>query len=250
MYKKYGMILLTIIMLALVASGCTLSLFSSPIPLSTPTFLVIPTLTPHPGTPVPTAISVTANPPTVIVPPLVAQPAANLPSTQAAPSDFCTDGRTTGLVNNFKSAVQASNGVLLASLVSPAHGMDARYYRDGRVVNYDQVHAKFIFDSTFSVDWGPAPGSGLETRGSFHEIVLPALLNVFNKNYTLTCNQIQVGGTTYHAAWPYKGINFYSVFFPGTTANGNLDWHTWLIGMEYRNNTPYLYAIMQFQWEP
>ena len=66
----------------------------------------------------------------------------------------------------------------------------------------------------------------------------------------MTCDQIQVGGTTYQATWPYTGINFDSLYYPGTQANGNLDWHTWLLGMHYVNGKPYLYAIMQFQWEP
>jgi hypothetical protein len=29
-----------------------------------------------------------------------------------------------------------------------------------------------------------------------------------------------------------------------------MDWHTWLLGMHYVNGKPYLYAIMQFFWEP
>ena len=117
-------------------------------------------------------------------------------------------------------------------------------------MNYDSVHAKFLFNSTFPVVWGIAPGSGLETKGSFHELFIPALLDVFNKNYTLTCDQIQVGGTTYQALWPYSGVNFYSVFYPGSQDNGSLDWHTWLLGMDYINGNPHLYAIMQFKREP
>ncbi len=128
--------------------------------------------------------------------------------------------------------------------------MDARYFRNGQVVNYDQLHAQFLFDSTYVVDWGAAPASGLEKKGSFHEVVLPALQDVFNKDHALACNQVQVGGATYKATWPYSGINFYSVYFAGTPNNGNLDWRTWLIGMEYVNGRPFLYAIMQFFWEP
>ncbi len=29
-----------------------------------------------------------------------------------------------------------------------------------------------------------------------------------------------------------------------------MDWHTWLIGTDYLGSKPYLYAIMQFYWEP
>ncbi len=38
--------------------------------------------------------------------------------------------------------------------------------------------------------------------------------------------------------------------FAGTQGYGSLDWHTWLLGMHYVNGSPYLYAIMQFMWEP
>lgn len=242
--RTHGLALLTLSLTLFLATACILPLYRSPLP--TPTALVLPTL----NLPSPTAIpaSPTVIPATAISP--TAIPSTAIPAPQAPPPNFCADGQATVLINSLKSALQTSNGSLLASLVSPVHGMDARLYRDGRVVNYDRTHAEFLFDSTFVVNWGIAPGSGLETKGSFHDTILPDLLDVFNKNYRLTCNQIQVGGTTYQAAWPYTGINFYSVYYPGTQANGNLDWHTWLLGMHYVNGKPYLYAIVQFKWEP
>jgi hypothetical protein len=162
---------------------------------------------------------------------------------------FCADSQPTALINNLKTALQNSDGDLLASLVSPAHGMEVRYYRDGRVVTYDQRHARFLFESDFQVNWGDAPGSGLPTVGSFHETIIPAMRKVFTTNYTLACNQLQVGGTTYVAQWPYPGVNYYSLYFPGTSENGNMDWHTWLVGMEYINGRPYIHSMMQFEWE-
>lgn len=128
--------------------------------------------------------------------------------------------------------------------------MEARLFRDGRVVNYDPEHAAALFESSYAVNWGLAPGSGLATTGSFRDLVLPDLLDVLAKDYVLTCNQIQVGGTTYAALWPYAGMDFYSAYFPGTDAYDGLDWHTWLLGMHYVGGKPYLYAIMQFKWEP
>jgi hypothetical protein len=238
--------------LALAATlGCTLSLFTSPTPVPTPT-IVSPTSSPVPPSPTatfpgptlpPTAVPPTAAPGTFI-------PPTSIPPTQVPPAVFCADPQVTALINGLKSALQSADGALLASLVSPASGMDVRYYRDGRVVNYDTVHARFLFDSTYVVDWGLAPGSGLPTKGSFHEVVVPALLAVFNKSYTLSCNQLVVGGTTYNAAWPYPGVKYYSIYYPGTEANGYLDWHTWLAGAEYVGSKPYLYALVQFEWEP
>ena len=216
---------------ATTASAATAAVVSA----TSPSF---PTLAANPASPAGTQVFVTQM--------AVTQVAA----TQVPPATFCADSQVTTLINSFKSALQSSNGTQLASLVSPTHGMDARLFRDGTVVNYDQQHAKFLFETTFVVDWGAAPASGLETSGSFHELIIPALLDVFNKTYTLTCNQVQVGGASYPTTWPYSGINFYSVYYPGTQAKGNMDWHTWLLGMHYVNGRPYLYAIMQFQWEP
>ncbi len=214
--------------------------FPTPIP-ATATGLVVPTLLA--GTPIPDPFVTQVGVTQIVVTRAVAT------ETQVSSATFCADAQATKLINNFKTALQTANGTLLASLVSPRHGMDARLYRYGRIVNYDQTHAKFLFESTYSVDWGPAPGSGMETMGSFHQTIIPDLLDVFNKNYKLTCNQVQVGGASYDTVWPYTGINFYSVYYPGSTSGGN-DWHTWLLGMHYANGKPYLYAIMQFKWEP
>jgi hypothetical protein len=240
--------------LALLAS--CLSLFGSTA-CGLPFTSVPPTLTlrpsqKHTSTPRPPA----AASPTSQVAALPAAPSVTPTSVSAsppapeAPSSFCADNQASVLIGSFRSAVLTSNGPLLSSLVSPAHGMDARLFRNGRVVNYDAEHAKFLFASNFVVDWGLAPGSGLDTRGSFHELLLPALADVFNRNYTLSCNRVQVGGTTYQATWPYPGVDFYSAYYPGTEANGNLDWHTWLLGVDHAGGKPYLYAIVQFLWEP
>ncbi len=240
-------LVLALSLVSLLVAACSLPVYGGP--LATPTILVLPTLITPPPTIAPAVPATATNTPNSF-PTLSAGTGSTLQAQQPASANFCADGQATALITSFKSALQSANGTLLASLVSPVHGMDARFYRNGRTINYDSEHAKFLFDTTFVVDWGSAPGSGLATKGSFHELFVPALLNVFNKNYTLTCDNIQVGGTTYQATWPYPGINFYSVFYPGSQGNGSLDWHTWLIGMDYTNANPRLYAIMQFIWEP
>ena len=86
-------------------------------------------------------------------------------------------------------------------------------------------------------------------RGSFHDVVVPELVRIFNQPYTLHCNELKHGGATYELEWPYQG-EFYSIYFPGTQANGNLDWQTWAMGIEYVSGKPYVYALIQFFWEP
>jgi hypothetical protein len=213
-----------------------------PLPVSSaaafpsPTF-AFPTL-------VPTGVFVTAP-----IPTLATSVAPGKAATQPDPASFCADTQPKTLIEKLKTALQNSDGELLASLVSPVHGMEVRYYRTGRTVVYDQSHAKFLFESEFQVNWGDAPGSGLPTIGPFHEVMIPAMMKVFGMDYTLACNQLQVGGTTYTAQWPYPGVNYYSLYFPGTAENGNMDWHTWVIGMEYVDGHPYIHSMMQFEWE-
>jgi hypothetical protein len=210
---------------------------------------------PAPTVPHPTATAMAALPTASPSAPATPTGPAATASITAAPTQpsatgFCTDNRIPDLILSLKTAIQTSNGALLASLVSQVHGMDVRLFRNGRVVKYDREHVAFLFDSTYQVDWGAAPGSGLETKGSFRQLIVPALLDVLTGNYTLACNEIRVGGTTYQAAWPYSGIDFYSVYFAGTDPYAGMDWHTWLIGTHYVQGKPYVYAIMQFQWEP
>jgi hypothetical protein len=121
--------------------------------------------------------------------------------------------------------------------------MDARLFRDGRTVNYDREHAAALFESTFALNWGNAPGSGLETHGSFQDLIVPDLLDVLREyevkatRSALRCN--------IRAAWPY-GIEFLSVHwhrrFPGWTGTPG--------SSHYVDGRPFLYAMMQLTWEP
>ncbi len=259
--QKHRAMLFVVSLVCVLATACSL-----PGAGAAPTAFVLPTLplqSPTSAFPTPAVATATSLAlPTLLAGTPLADPFVTQPSgthvvvtsapleTQVPSAVFCADSQATTLINSFKTAVQTSNGPALASLISPTHGMEARLYRNGRVVTYDRAHAKFLFETTYSVDWGPAPGSGQETMGAFHETILPDLLNIFNKSYTATCNQVQVGGASYQATWPYSGINFYSLYYPGSQGNGSMDWHTWLIGMQYVGGKPYLYAIMQFKWEP
>lgn len=229
MNTKSGMlIVLGIVLLAACTPADTLQT-PTPLAFATPTFITG-------GAPIPTTNPLT--------------PGATLPLTPPpGTGNICTDPQVPALIDSLKNAVLTADGPLLASLVSPASGMDVRYFRDGTVINYHPDQARFLFETTFEVDWGTAPGSGEMKRGAFHDVIVPDLIRLFNQPYTLHCNELKYGGVTYEPAFPYdKG--FYSIYFPGTQANGNLDWHTWVAGIEYVDGRPYIYALMQFFWEP
>jgi hypothetical protein len=169
----------------------------------------------------------------------------------AAPgtTDLCSDPQATALIDSLKTAINTQDGPLLSSLVSPANGMEVSYFHNGTAIKYDQNQAKFLFETTYPANWGTEPGSGAEKIGSFHEVVVPALAKMFGQPYELHCNELKYGGATYTVDFPYDK-DFYSIYYPGTQANGNMDWQTWVAGIEYVSGKPYLYALMQYFWEP
>ncbi len=168
-----------------------------------------------------------------------------------APSAFCADTQVTTLLWTLGNALRTSDGELLSSLVSPAHGVDVYLWRNGKVINFDQTAFNWVFISTWEHNWGAAPGSGLNEVGSFHVVVLPRLLEVYNANFSQTCNDPGNAAVFSQEPWPqeYANVNFYNLHKPGTPGV-DLDWRTWLVGVEYVQGKPYLFALIHFQWEP
>jgi hypothetical protein len=227
--KMFLAFLTGLMLLVAVVTACA---SPSTLPPATQTFIALPTSTLVIGTP----------------PALT--PGASYPGPGSTnPSTICNNPQVLALIDSFKKAILESDGMLLSSLVSPSRGMDVAYYRDGTVITYRTEQAKFLFETTFEVDWGTEPGSGAMKRGSFHDVVVPELVRIFNQPYTLHCNELKHGGATYELTWEYQS-EFYSIHFPGTQANGNMDWHTWVMGIEYVSGKPYVYALIQFFWEP
>jgi hypothetical protein len=166
------------------------------------------------------------------------------------PSDFCGLKSPVALIADLKIALSTEDAALLGSLIDPVQGMDVRLIRNGPIVNYDRSQAIGLFTSDSPVDWGQSPGSGLATIGSFRTQVVPALLDVLSRSYSLACDRLLLGGATYSPMWPYAPSHFYSSYYPGTEANGGLDWRTWLFGMRIVEARPYLFAMLQLRWEP
>ena len=246
----YNRRLITITLIGIFLNGCSFSISSQPtLPPQTSTQLapavpiLIPTET-QPPQPAPTS-AFTAIPTSTfsVIPALT--------STMVAPvaKNICEDSQITALIDSLKTSLLTSDGTILSSLVHPAKGMEVRWVRNGNVVIYTQDQAKFLFETTFEANWGAEPGSGQDKTGSFHDVIVPDLVKVFNQPYTLHCKDLKHGGATYDLIWPYQG-DFYSVFFPGTDQYGFLDWRTWAVGIEYVNGKPFIYALIQFFWEP
>jgi len=176
----------------------------------------------------------------------------NFLTEQVPSSTFCADARVNTLLNNVKTAMLNSNGELLSSLVSPVHGLDARLWRYGTVANYTPEEAKWVFQSDYVVNWGPAPGSGAETPGTFGSQLLPKLQEVFGANYALHCNSTLDLATFSIDPWPreYTNVNYYMVYKPGSEQYGGMDWRAWTVGVEYVQSAPTLFSLIHYQWEP
>lgn len=166
-------------------------------------------------------------------------------------SSFCSDDQVTSLLASFKKAILKKDGKLLASIVSPLHGVTLQYFRGGNAIKYTPELAQWLFTSTYATDWGLQPASGLDVKSPFHEEVLPKLVDVLGSSYTSTCDKLTIGGATYTYSWPYEygNINYYSLYRPGP-AGQEMDWRTWLVGVEYINGKPYLFAWVHLFWEP
>lgn len=165
-------------------------------------------------------------------------------------ADFCTDGRVVSLFESLYEAARSNDGRILTPIVSPIHGLTVTYIHNGNPKVYDPEQAGMVFGSTEVVDWGLGPGSGLPVQGTFADLVRPDLLAVFGSAET-HCNSIQLGGASYTVTWPslWKNFNFYSVYKPGSP-DMELDWMTWVTGVEYVDGVPYLFSLSRYNWEP
>jgi hypothetical protein len=228
-------LILILVLGCFLLTGCNFSVSTlpTPTPIASQPLVFITTGTPSP---IPSAVVAT---------PVFMSTAIPVPPVAV---NICADPQATALIDSLKKSVLNADGALLSSLVSP-NGMEVRWVRNGNPITYTREQATFLYETTFEADWGAAPGSGQDKKGAFHDVIVPDLTKVFKQSYILQCNEIQHGGASYDIRWPYKK-DFYSAYFAGTQPNGNLDWDTWAIGVEYVNGKPFIYALLQFFWEP
>lgn len=199
--------------------------------------------------PPPTALPSDTPLPTLTTVPAITPPPTPTATPTSAPA-FCNDLRAFELLKSLRIAFENEDGALLASLISPTSGVEVIFIRNGKIINYDAEHAKFVFETTYQADWGLGAGSGEPVIGSFQETVLPSLRRVFTPDAIITCNDLKTGGVTYIPEWDYPETGFYSVHFPGTDQYQGLDWETWAVGMEPVGNKLTITALVHYAWEP
>jgi uncharacterized membrane protein len=167
--------------------------------------------------------------------------------TEYVPSaTFCADARVTALLTNLGTALKNTDGAALAALVSPKHGVDIRLASNNRPVNYTQATAVSIFTDSAVRNWGPSQAN---VSGAFIDVMQPKLLEVYNSSYQLGCNDTSRLGSI-NQPWPseYTSINFYALYKQSTGDAPN--WRSFLVGVEYVDGQPYLFALIYFEPVP
>ncbi|MFT3891416.1 MAG: SH3 domain-containing protein [Anaerolineales bacterium] len=167
---------------------------------------------------------------------------------QVTHDTFCGDSRIVPLLDQFKQALNSSDGNLLSTLVSPTHGVNFRLWKYSAGVDFTTTTVKDIFTSTTSYDWGGGP-SGIPDVGTFSNEVKPNYLDALNApNRELYCDNL-TKVFPLSDPWPNHTIRYYNIYKPATP-NIFFDFRSLLIGVEFVNNQPYLYSVITIVWEP
>jgi hypothetical protein len=167
--------------------------------------------------------------------------------TEYVPSSvFCADSAPVELISELAAAIHDRSASALKSIVSPTHGLVMYFQYNGYqnlYRSYRPADGLAIFNDQEIHPWGLDLESGSPKRGTFSEIVLPDLDNVFNTDYRLYCNEIHIGGNKYSVEWgdEWKNFNHYSIYKLHFR-----DWMTWVAGMEYIDGKPYLISLSQY----
>jgi hypothetical protein len=160
------------------------------------------------------------------------------------------------LIESLDQAITNQDGKMLARLISPIHGLTIWHNWWNPEVTYaspDVVEELFI--STVDYDWGTEDGSGSPITGPFKDKILPKLQDVFLSDHSSHCNildtGISAGGTAGMLTWPseYTNLNYIALFRSAPSADDELNWRTWVVGVEYVDGIPYVVSLVQYYWE-
>ncbi|MGE5463894.1 MAG: SH3 domain-containing protein, partial [Syntrophothermus sp.] len=161
---------------------------------------------------------------------------------------FCADGRVPALIEQLKGSVNQSNGDLLSTIVSPAHGVDVRLWAYSPPINFNAATAGTVFTSAQIYNWGSGGGTGNTDFGTFSQVIQPKLQEVLNAPELETYCDDLTKVFPLSTPWPYGNIRYYNLYKPAS--GQTFDFRTWLMGIEYINGQPYLHSMVSIVWEP
>jgi hypothetical protein len=164
---------------------------------------------------------------------------------------FCSSQEARAVVNDLQEAIRTQDGQKLASLVGENTRLRLRRNWWNPEVAYNSTEVARLFDDEAQQDWGSADGSGLPIRGSFADVALPLLERDLLGAKETACDEILHGGTAGIVQLPeaYEGVNYYSLFRPPEGNEVEMDWGTWVAGIERHDGRFALSFLVHFDWE-
>lgn len=164
---------------------------------------------------------------------------------------ICDDAQVQGIINDLILAIEERDGEGIAELVADGRGFRIRRNWWNPEVWISESELMTIFEDQEPLKWGIADGSGLPIEGSFQKVILPLLdRNLLNAN-SKACNELLHAGTAGFVILPpaYEGINFISYHRAPGPEDNELDWGTWVIGIERWQGSYYLSFLVHYEWE-
>lgn len=175
-----------------------------------------------------------------------------VPATQltqdVSPDAFCADPRLPVLIDELRRTLAEGDGAGLQAIVNPRRGLAARYDWWNPEVVFRPEEVAGMLDSEAIVEWG-AQLSGGAIRGTFAETILARMDRVILRPAEWTCGQIVIGPTLREARWPseYANLNYVSLYAPADPGESEYAWTTWLVGVEYVDNQPFISHLVQLR---
>ncbi len=171
--------------------------------------------------------------------------------TEAVSSEtFCADLVVNDLLSRLQKAVAEKDGKMLAELVHPDRGLRLRlnWWNEEIIVEGNDIQT--LFRSQKKFDWGIEDGSGLPIRGSFSDVALPRLEKDLLGATQWNCDEGLFGPTAGITILPegYEAVRFYSAHRPAP-AEQEMDWGTWLVGVERWEGRYYVSYLVHYRWE-
>jgi len=170
---------------------------------------------------------------------------------EVSAEDFCADGDSKQVVELLLHAVDTGDGALLAGLVEEGRPLRIRRHWWNPEAILDSNIISEIFTSTQSYDWGTADGSGDDIVGTFDDAIKPLLEKNLIGATEIGCGAILHGGTAGIVKLPnaYEGISFYSLYRPAGPDEFEMDWGTWVVGIETWEGVYRLTFLVHYEWE-
>ena len=167
------------------------------------------------------------------------------------PDDFCEDEATEELVEAFREAVAGEDEGALAELIDPDRGLRVRVSWWNPEVWLLGEEVENLLSSDTEHDFGFEDGSGNPIEGSFQDVILPMFERDLLPADERACNEILHGGTAGIVQLPeeVEGLNYYAFYRPPGPDQVEMDWGTWVVGVERWQGEYQIAFLVHFAWE-